>query len=121
MTAGNTRAMATVVPTGETLIRPRAPTARVRTQRVTHVAVCNWTPNNAMKNHSNTQSSWSFCLLFITRTTFCHRPVAVEAVGPDSAAPEQLRPVHRVVVAQVGVLTDVHAAIADLPQGAQAQ
>lgn len=60
-------------------------------------------------------------LLFITRTTFCHWPVAVEAVGPDSAAPEQLRPVHRVVVAQVGVLTDVHAAIADLPQGTETQ
>lgn len=61
MTACDTRAMATVVPTGETLIRPRAPTARVRTQRVTHVAVCNWTPNNTMKNHSNTQIGWSFC------------------------------------------------------------
>lgn len=60
-------------------------------------------------------------ILDIPRTTFCHGPVAAEAVGPDSVAPEQLRPVHRVVVAQAGVLTDVHAAVADLPEGAQTQ
>lgn len=54
-------------------------------------------------------------------TTVGQRPVAAEAVGPDSAAPEQLRPVHRVVVAQLAVLTDVHAAVADLPEGAQTQ
>lgn len=54
-------------------------------------------------------------------TTVCQRPVAAEAVGSASAAPEQLGPVHRVVVAQVGVLADVHAAVADLPEGAQTQ
>lgn len=69
-----------------------------------------------MNQLDNLAASYSF-----QPTTVCQRPVAAEAVGPDSAAPEQLRPVHRVVVAQVGVLTDVHAAVADLPEGAQTQ
>lgn len=54
-------------------------------------------------------------------TALCQRPVVVEVVDSNSAASEQLRPVYSVVVTEVGVLTDVHAAIADLPEGTQPQ
>ena len=42
MAAGNTDTVAAVVPTGDTLVRPRAPAARLRTQRVTHPALRHW-------------------------------------------------------------------------------
>lgn len=54
-------------------------------------------------------------------TTICQRPVVVKVVDLNSAASEQLCPVYSVVVTEVGVLTDVHTAITDLPEGAQAQ
>lgn len=57
----------------------------------------------------------------VALTTFCQWPVVVEVVDANSTAPEQLCPVYSVVVTEVGILTDVHAAIADLPQRAQAQ
>lgn len=60
-------------------------------------------------------------LVFFALTTLCQWPVAVEVVDSNSSAPEQLCPVYSVVVTEVGILTDVHAAITDLPQRAQAQ
>lgn len=45
ITAAHTCAISAVVPTGETLVRPRAPATRVRTQCVTHMAFCNCTHN----------------------------------------------------------------------------
>lgn len=52
-------------------------------------------------------------------TAIRKRLVIVEVVDSNSAAPEQLRPVHSVVVTKVGILTDVHAAVVDVPQRAQ--
>lgn len=54
-------------------------------------------------------------------TTLCQWPVVVEVVYSNSAASEQLRPVYSVVVTEVGILTDVHTAITDLPERAQTQ
>ena len=42
MAAGNTDATAAVVPTGDTLVGPRAPAAGLRTQGVTHPALGHW-------------------------------------------------------------------------------
>lgn len=67
-----------------------------------------------------TASERRFC--FPCHLTALRRwPVTVEAVGSDPAAAEELRPVDGVVVAEPGVLADVHAAVADLAKGAQAQ
>lgn len=52
-------------------------------------------------------------------TTLRKRLVVVEVVDSNSAAPEQLRPVHSVVITKVGILADVHAAVVDIPQRAQ--
>lgn len=54
-------------------------------------------------------------------TTLCQWPVVVEVVDSNAAASEQLRPVYSVVVTEVGILTDVHAAVTDLPERAQTQ
>lgn len=54
-------------------------------------------------------------------TTLGQWPVVVKVVASKSAASEQLCPVYSVVVAEVGILTDVHTAITDLPERAQAQ
>lgn len=54
-------------------------------------------------------------------TTFRQRPVAVEVVDSKSAASEQLHPVDIMVVTEVGILTDVHTAVTDLPERAQTQ
>ena len=56
-----------------------------------------------------------------TLTTLCQRPVAVEIVDSNSAASEQLCPVYSVVVTEVGILADVHAAMTDLPERVQTQ
>lgn len=76
--------------------------------------------NNGRVHGRNRQDNLRTRGLF-GRTASSQWPVGAEDVGPDSPAPEQLRPVHGVVVAQLGVLADVDAAVADLPEGAQAQ
>ena len=59
--------------------------------------------------------------IFFGLTTLCQWPVVVDVVDSSFAAPEQLGPVDSVVVTELDVLTDVHAAIADLAEGAQTQ
>lgn len=62
-----------------------------------------------------------FFVGFFALTTLCQWPVVVEVVDSDSAASEQLCPVYSMVETEVGILTDVHTAVTDLPERAQTQ
>lgn len=59
--------------------------------------------------------------LYAVLTTLRQWLVVAEVVDSNTASFEQLPPVYSVLVTEVGILTDVHAAIADLPEGAQSQ
>lgn len=66
-------------------------------------------------------SSPFYCQCPSQLTALSQGPVVLDVVGPGSAPSEQPRPVDGVVVAEVGVLAEVDAAVADLPERMQPQ
>ena len=54
-------------------------------------------------------------------TTLFQRPVKLDVIELGAAVAKQASPVDGMVIAELGVLTEVHTPVTDLPKRAQAQ